>query len=53
MSAHHASNSTPSGIEKKGGYSGSRPASSMPPPPKLPSASIKPRRDAQRPSHNR
>lgn len=30
------------GIEKKGGYSGSKPASSVPPPPKIPSATIRP-----------
>lgn len=32
----------PSAIKKKGGYSGSKPASSVPPPPKTPSATIRP-----------
>jgi hypothetical protein len=32
----------PSGLEKKGGYSGGKPASSVPPPPKTPSATIRP-----------
>lgn len=34
-----------SGIEKKGGYSGGRPAATVPPPSRLPSATIRPERD--------
>lgn len=32
----------PSGIEKKGGYSGGKPAATVPPPSRVPSATIKP-----------
>ena len=38
-------------IEKKGGYSGSRPVSSMPPPPNTPSGTaVRPAEPAKRPS---
>lgn len=29
-------------LQKKGGYSGSKPASQLPPPPRIPSATIRP-----------
>jgi hypothetical protein len=39
-----------SGIEKKGGYSGTRPASAMPPPPKVPSGFTRPASEPAKPA---
>ena len=47
MSTIENTSHRPPGIEKKGGYSGSKPASSVPPPPKTPSATIRPAHSAK------